>query len=982
MSTSAANQILTCQGQLKVDIGVSQNAPSQGAVKFVGKVINTETEFAAMKVYGSSGFGFLLLEALNSKLQQGFAIRTNAIQGGSEVSGGGEPYIFRAYNEVVEMKNVLITNLKSSANQQTGQTILTVNRSSTEDSSTIFFSHALALTQGAYKAGEGLFLGVGGSNIYAYYGMTSPTGSASSSSNRGSLGMKIGNAYTESISFASDQSVNMPGTLTVNTINATNYVGYPTFDPLPITLDQTNNRVGINTTSPTEALDVVGNAKVSGTMTADTVSATTYVGLPVVSFAPITRDTVNNRIGINQVTPTEALDVVGNAKVSGTMTADTISATTYIGLPPVVVPASELLPITLDKVNNRVGINNTTPTVAFDIGGDIALTGRLATTSTKVGIGSLSGSISQGTNCVAIGNNAGYNIQGNSSVAIGNQAGYSSQSATCVAIGANAGQTIQGTSSVAIGNLAGYNQQSNTAVSIGSNAGYTLQAVSGVAIGNSAGYNTQGLQSVAIGSSAGTSLQGTNSIGIGTLAGGSSQGNNAVAIGYEAARFTQSLNSVAVGNESGRSNQGSYSVAVGHAAARSGQGAGCVAIGSGAAFTSQGALSIAIGNNAGQNQSTNAVAIGNGAASAGQGTDCIAIGNAAGQTNQSGYSVALGGSAGYQFQSVNAVAIGSSAGFNAQGIQCVAIGRNAGNTGQNSYSIAIGPDSGKTNQLVHAVAVGNSAGQTSQGEYGISIGYFAGNSGQGNSSIAIGNAAGQTNQHANSIILNATGSALNSDGTSRTYVAPVREVANNKTVQYNATTKEVTYTDTLVTTGTGSPEGAITAPVGRLFLRTNGDAETTMYVKISGTGNTGWAPVRTNSSPPSWSIIRGNTGMTPVPLGTVTGYTTDLVSPIQCTVNKTAGTVTITTPGRYYISFSGFSELTSNTYASYEIRVNNVMVVMTFNGDVGGTVPHHFSGSISCICELNINDVVSIYTTGTVALYPDSNCSFCGYMIR
>ncbi len=40
--------------------------------------------------------------------------------------------------------------------------------------------------------------------------------------------------------------------------------------------------------------------------------------------------------------------------------------------------------------------------------------------------------------------------------------------------------------------------------------------------------------------------------------------------------------------------------------------------------------------------------------------------------------------------------------------------------------------------------------------------------------------------------------------------------------------------------GTGSPEAAVTAPIGSLFSRTDGGANTTLYVKESGTGNTGW----------------------------------------------------------------------------------------------------------------------------------------------
>lgn len=39
---------------------------------------------------------------------------------------------------------------------------------------------------------------------------------------------------------------------------------------------------------------------------------------------------------------------------------------------------------------------------------------------------------------------------------------------------------------------------------------------------------------------------------------------------------------------------------------------------------------------------------------------------------------------------------------------------------------------------------------------------------------------------------------------------------------------------------TGTPEGAVTGPVGSLALRLDGGASTTLYVKQSGTGNTGW----------------------------------------------------------------------------------------------------------------------------------------------
>ena len=40
--------------------------------------------------------------------------------------------------------------------------------------------------------------------------------------------------------------------------------------------------------------------------------------------------------------------------------------------------------------------------------------------------------------------------------------------------------------------------------------------------------------------------------------------------------------------------------------------------------------------------------------------------------------------------------------------------------------------------------------------------------------------------------------------------------------------------------GSGTPEGAVSAPVGAIFHRTDGGALTSFYVKESGSGNTGW----------------------------------------------------------------------------------------------------------------------------------------------
>jgi hypothetical protein len=51
---------------------------------------------------------------------------------------------------------------------------------------------------------------------------------------------------------------------------------------------------------------------------------------------------------------------------------------------------------------------------------------------------------------------------------------------------------------------------------------------------------------------------------------------------------------------------------------------------------------------------------------------------------------------------------------------------------------------------------------------------------------------------------------------------------------------QVNGTAAAVRQGVGTPEGHVTAPIGTLFLRADGGAGTTLYVKETGTGKTGW----------------------------------------------------------------------------------------------------------------------------------------------
>ena len=48
------------------------------------------------------------------------------------------------------------------------------------------------------------------------------------------------------------------------------------------------------------------------------------------------------------------------------------------------------------------------------------------------------------------------------------------------------------------------------------------------------------------------------------------------------------------------------------------------------------------------------------------------------------------------------------------------------------------------------------------------------------------------------------------------------------------------YYDERYLEGEGAPEGAVTASVGAVYRRLDGGAGTSLYVKESGTGDTGW----------------------------------------------------------------------------------------------------------------------------------------------
>jgi hypothetical protein len=114
-------------------------------------------------------------------------------------------------------------------------------------------------------------------------------------------------------------------------------------------------------------------------------------------------------------------------------------------------------------------------------------------------------------------------------------------------------------------------------------------------------------------------------------------------------------------------------------------------------------------------------------------------------------------------------------------------------------AIAIGQYAGNSSQSSTGLGIGFRAAFTGQGTAGVAIGVDAGKTTQGANAIAIGRQAGETSQPANTIILNASGSAVNGVAlqTSSFYVDPIRTTANGTPLMYNATTKEITYSNVL-----------------------------------------------------------------------------------------------------------------------------------------------------------------------------------------
>jgi hypothetical protein len=83
--------------------------------------------------------------------------------------------------------------------------------------------------------------------------------------------------------------------------------------------------------------------------------------------------------------------------------------------------------------------------------------------------------------------------------------------------------------------------------------------------------------------------------------------------------------------------------------------------------------------------------------------------------------------------------------------------------------------------------------------------------------------------------------------------------------------------------GSGSPEGVVTASIGSVYRRSNGSTSTTLYVKESGTGNTGWVAVG------GLPLLNGFTDATPAMDDVIPIYDTSAAANRDATLAEVVG---------------------------------------------------------------------------------------------
>lgn len=217
---------------------------------------------------------------------------------------------------------------------------------------------------------------------------------------------------------------------------------------------------------------------------------------------------------------------------------------------------------------------------------------------------------------------------------------------------------------------------------------------------------------------------------------------------------------------------------------------------------------------------------------------------------------------------------------------------------------------------------------------------------------------------------------VNDAGSATNYEIVTRSGATVSSIEWRASKFKLNNGPEFFT-GSGSPEGSVTAPLCSLYLRTNGTTSNTLYVKERGTGNTGW--VAMNSACVNvknfGAVGNGSTDDT-------AAFT--LAEAVSDSIYVPSGTyiVTGTLTKRYFgdgiISISGISYKVSNPGQYINTKFNTTLgVSASVEGTYNTTLGYNTGGNFGS--GANSNVLVGHNLGSGDTIYPEQNQPFTGY---
>ena len=281
---------------------------------------------------------------------------------------------------------------------------------------------------------------------------------------------------------------------------------------------------------------------------------------------------------------------------------------------------------------------------------------------------------------------------------------------------------------------------------VGTLAGQSSTGTSQNFLGYGAGFENTGTGVNALGYAAGVRNAGGYQNALGEQAGYENTAINQNALGFQAGQGNSSDNQNALGSQAGYANSGSSQNALGFLAGYENAGDNQNALGFNAGFYNAGAYQNALGENAGyENQGDNQNALGFNAGYGNSSDNQNAFGYEAGQGNSSINQNVMGNFAGGNNTGDNQNSFGQSAGAEQRGESQNALGYFAGYDNAGNYQNALGYQAGVGNSSDNQNAMGFQAGAENQGFNQNAFGYQAGYENAGDNVNAFGGGAGLQN---------------------------------------------------------------------------------------------------------------------------------------------------------------------------------------------------------------------------------------------